>query len=40
MSHDDFGSITAVVLRSTTKAADAPALLARSLTPEAMRPVR
>ncbi|WP_240803235.1 hypothetical protein [Streptomyces sp. A1499] len=31
-------SITAAVLRPTTKAADASALLARSVTPEAMRP--
>ncbi|WP_455681005.1 integrase [Streptomyces huasconensis] len=31
-------SITATVLRPTTKAADASALLARSITPEAMRP--
>lgn len=31
-------SITAAVLRSTTKAADASALLARSITPETMRP--
>lgn len=31
-------SITAVVLRPTTKAADASALLARSVTPEVMRP--
>ncbi|WP_255293173.1 Mu transposase C-terminal domain-containing protein [Streptomyces niveus] len=31
-------SITAAVLRPTTKAADASALLARSITPETMRP--
>lgn len=31
-------SITAAVLRPTTKAADASALLARSVTPESMRP--
>jgi putative transposase len=31
-------SITAAVLRPSTKAADASALLARSVTPEAMRP--